>query len=70
MIGADDGKNPIDFHHIQSSVVMLGIGIIVSRRLKQMKPLATELAEQSMRNWMRMTEWESEKLGENDTMRV
>ena len=56
MIGADDGKNPIDFHHIQSSVVMLGIGIIVSRHLIQMEPLATELVVQS--------------LGENDIMRV
>ena len=48
MIGSDDGKNPIDFHHIQSSDVMLGIGIIVSRRLIPMEPLATELAEQSL----------------------
>ena len=56
MIRADDGKNPIDFHHIQSCVVMLGIGIIVSRHLIQMEPLATELVEKS--------------LGEKDRMRV
>ena len=51
MIGCDDGKNPIDFHHIQSRDVMLGIGIIVSRRLIPMEPLATELAEQSLWEW-------------------